>query len=503
MGIPLAVSPTIRGPGLYLLVNLLAGTNSPGSAPLRVLIMCPKSSAGTITANTEIRTASGPDDCKTGFGIGSPGHLTGKTLFGAHPQALCDIVAPTASAGAAATNFATFSGSPSATRTIRWTIAGRVIETTWPAGQSADVARDNSILAISQRTDDLPLTADANGSGVTRLTFKVPGPWGNDCPYKCELIDGAGGSVANNGTALAGGTTEPDFTTALSTVSGREYDLIVPCVSNADAQSASASSNPGRVKTHLGTYSTGLNAKLQQAVVGLTGALASAKTGAIGRNSEVMEYVFCKNGQSLPCEFAGAEAGDRLYNEALDPACNRIGNRLKGVYGAADLVADTPTGAEVEDALYNGVAIVGYDAQGNPIIKRPITTHSQDASGNPDARVLDTSGVSGTFAVSKDIRNNLPLAFPNAKISKNLTPTDEPLPAGVVEERDILGWIVSRLRFWSRAGVVRRDKLDEAIEAGTIIVQVNASDPTQVDIIIPLSIFPPLAKFGVVVNRTA
>jgi hypothetical protein len=57
------------------------------------------------------------------------------------------------------------------------------------------------------------------------------------------------------------------------------------------------------------------------------------------------------------------------------------------------------------------------------------------------------------------------------------------------------------LRAWQRGGVVLQSALDEAIADGSLAVEVNANDPSQVDILVPLKIIPPLAKFGVVVNR--
>ena len=73
--------------------------------------------------------------------------------------------------------------------------------------------------------------------------------------------------------------------------------------------------------------------------------------------------------------------------------------------------------------------------------------------------------------------------------------------AGVIEERDIKAFVIGRLRLFQAAGVVTKASLDTAIESGTLIVQVNALDSTQVDIVLPFSIVPPLAKFGVVMGR--
>lgn len=502
MGIQLAVSPTALVPGLYLIANLLAGASNPGTQPLKGVLLAPKSSAGTLTVDTEVRLIGSPDDAKTAFGTKSPGYLFAVQFFGENPTGILYGVAPTASAGASATGTITFGSTPTSARTVRVTVAGRVIDIAWAASETADALKTRAIALINGR-DDMPCTASSGGVGILTLTFPVAGPWGNDVTYYVELIDGAGGTAATAAVNFTGGTTEPDFTTALATISGTQYDYIGIAVSNADAQSASASSNPGRLKTHINGLNTGLNAKLEQGVVGITGALASAKTGAVGRNEPTMEYVFCMAGQSLPAEFGGAEMGARMREVALNPAKNRIGTVLAGVQGARDLTADTPSTSESEDALGNGLSIVTYNASGQCVMQRPVTTHSQDSSGNPDRRCLDTSGPDGTYAVGNDVKTFLPAEFFQVNVAKDQPAGEEPLPEGVVEERDIKASLIARLRFWQRRGVVRRDKLDEAIAGGTLIVRVNPSDETQVDMVIPLGIFKHLAKMGVVINKAA
>src|SRR5262249_41954085 len=57
MGLPVAVSGATKQPGLYLKVDLLAGTSSPGSARFRALLIAPKSPDGTIKSDTELRRA--------------------------------------------------------------------------------------------------------------------------------------------------------------------------------------------------------------------------------------------------------------------------------------------------------------------------------------------------------------------------------------------------------------------------------------------------------------
>jgi hypothetical protein len=109
--------------------------------------------------------------------------------------------------------------------------------------------------------------------------------------------------------------------------------------------------------------------------------------------------------------------------------------------------------------------------------------------------------VDATYIVARDQRSNLWTEFKGSKITEDLEPGGDDLPEGVIEERDIKAFIISRLRYFQRKGVLRQASLDAAIADGTLIVQVNESDATQVDCVIPFEIVQPLAKLGVVVQR--
>ncbi len=509
MSVNPVVSPSVKTPSVYISVNLKAGAVAPGSAPLKALILASKSSVGTITADTELAENVSAEDVKGLCGLGTPGYLATKRLFEEYPLAQVDLVAPAVNVSAvAATGVITFSGSPTESRTIRAYISGRRVEAVWAAGDDAQAGAEALRDAANALGAEMPIVATAlvNGAGPDWdmiSTFRVPGPIGNDCRVYVQLIGGAGGTVAAPaGNTLAGGTGEPDYTNAISILTGKEYDLILNCCSNADAQDGSSSSNPGRVKTDIDLRKTGGAAKLQQQVVGVTATLTDVKTGTGNINDEESQLSFCLAGQSLPAEFGGAEVGARLREESIDPAKNRIGMPYRArLFGAFDLSLDKPDETEIEDALNTGVSIITYADDGTLLPARPITTYHKDALGNPDARVLDVSIPTGVFAVAKDLRVALPQEYPQKKLSKNLEPGDDPPPPDVVEERDVQAFIGQRIRFWISRGVVRRDKWEEAIANETFVVQVNPSDPSQLDIVLPLSIVPPLAKFGIDVRH--
>ena len=514
MSINPVVSPSVKSPGVYMSVNLKASAAAPGGAVMRALVMATKSTAGTITADTELKKSISYADAKTLLGTGTPGALGIKRLFEEYPLAMVDLVAPAENGAAVKASGAIVvdAGPPTAARTVRLYVAGRRIETVWAAGENNQTFSERCRDLINQYNENdeaLPVTA-ASAAGVgtefkCTCTFRIGGPIGNDCRVYVEVIGGAGGTVtAPAGNTLASGTGEPSFANAITTVAGEEYDLRLSACSNADAQDGTASSNPGRVKADIDLNKTGGDAKLQQQVVGATAALSAIKTGAGAMNDEEAEIVFCLNGQSLPFEWACAEGGARLREESIQPNKNRIGMKYRArLYGAYDMNADKPTTTEVEDALNTGVTIVTYTGSGEPRPSRPITTYHKDDASNPDARVLDVGIVTGCFTIAKDLRVALPLEYPDKLLSKNLEPGDDPPPPDVVEERDVKAFVNQRMRFWVSRGVARKDKWDEAVANGSFVAEVNPSDASQLDTEIPASIVRPLAKFGVHVKHYA
>jgi phage tail sheath gpL-like len=505
MALPVAVAPSVKSPGLALVVNLRAGAASPGTTGKKALIIAVRSAAGTITPNTQIvEGVAGEADVATFLGAGSPGHLAAKRLFEEYGIAAVDLVSPADPAGASAVGTITFAGGPpTSDRTANAFICGRQISVIWKAGETDTAGALKMQQAIAAQTNDLPVTATVM-AGVITLTFKTTGTIGNDVRLRTTVIGGAGGTVTASGSTLAGGMGEESYTTAITTIVGKEYDIIVPCVGNTAATVASTTQQVGSIRSDINTRASGFTAKLQQAVVGVTGSLTAAKVGTDTHNFERMQYAHCLNGESLPCEFGGAEAGARLREETKDPAANRIELEYKAqLFGSSDISADEPTEAEVEDALTHGVTILKYNASKQLMPSRPITTYWKDAAGNPDDRVLDTSRVTGTDAVAKDLRVNLPREFKGAKLSKDLLPGQDEPPEGVVQEKDVKAFVDTRVRFFISRGVVRADKYADALANGTFIVKVDPTDSAQLDIVLPVTIFPPLAKISLVVQHKA
>jgi phage tail sheath gpL-like len=495
MGVPLAASPTSPTPGLWLTVDLIPKNVSPGSQPVKACILAPKNASGAIVNNTEIRPVLSLEEIEVAGGEGSLGSLAYARLKAKHPNCQVDYVSPTPSAGAAATGSIQVTGTITANYTGRIKIMGRTIDVPWNVGETASQWHAKAVTYIGRYKRDLFVSASV-GTTPDRvlLTANSAGPAGNDVKVSFELLDGAGGTIATVDATLSGGTTEPDFTTALATIAGREYDFIGVCLSNADV--VSTSGNFSRLDTHVTGIDEGPAAKLQQGVAGHTLTRTGAAVSSAARNEQQLELINLQNALSLPCEIMGDEIGGRMQGVALKISANRIGEEML-VYGATDPVANDPTTAQSDAALLAGLSIGGYTANGTPKLIRAITTYTATPTG---AQVLptDCNEIDAIYQYAKDLRASLPVEFAGAKVTKDLVEGDEDLPEGVVEERDIKAFIVARTKnFWIPKGVIDGTHFSEQLAGGKLIVKVNATDETQVDIFIPAKPFKNLAKMGV------
>lgn len=508
MSIQTAVAASVRSPGLYLALNLLAGISSPGAAVLRgLLLACKATSSGNIVPDTELRQAvSGPDAVATALGSGWIGHLCAKRIFEEYPLAQLDVIGVTAPAGVAASGTFTFTiGTPPITsaRTVTVKIAGRPISIAWLAGETVTQGAAKLVVAINALSADLPVVA-SNLAGVVTVDAKGLGAVGNDITISVVVSGGApsDASVAASGATLASGTLHADPTTALATVANREYDFVIGAFNgNTDTNTAASTSGPSRVMSALTLLQTGNNAKLQQAIFGVTGALASAKTGAAQQNDCYLELVHGRSYQSLPAELAGFEAGRRMRMEAIDPAVNAIGTfALATLYPPLDQVTGKLTAPELEDALQSGLSPVDYNDAGETYIVSPFTSHFKDTAGNPDTRCLDVSNTSGAIAFVKDLRTTIPQEFKGAKLSPNLEPNDEPPPPNTVEIKELVEFAKGRARVFVSRGILDAARMQAAFDNGEFLGEVDPSDRSQANLVVPERVMPPLRKTSLIVN---
>lgn len=501
----LSIDPTSRRPGVGIKINLRSGPSSAAGGEIRILLMAAKNATGgTATVDTVLyQDVVDANEVAGLAGVGGMAHLAAARLFEEHPTATLDCVFMAAASGNTATGAITFDdGTPvTAAQTVIVNICGRIFSVVWEVGESDVDVATKLVSKIGQLTRSLPVTA-SNGGGTlaaVTITFKQKGKAGLDVRYGATLADGTGGDVTPNDlTNMTGGTTEPDNTAALLVLPTHEYRIILPCLSNADVATASATSNMGRLKAYMAANDSGIGALLQTAHTFCTDSTAHAKAMTGQHDWEYFSHHLARGGLSLPCEWAGATCGLYAREIKLDPAHSFIEAEFKEsttLYGSPNLNSDALSEAEEEDLLNNGASYIGYTAQRRPRLARPISTYFEDSDGNPDDRVLDFSKTFAMCAVGDDLRVLCQRTFKGKKLMKTLPSGRTPIPPNVVGEEDAKGIIIGRIRSkWVTDGVIRGDKLDEVIADGSLVIQVDPTDEMQLDAFLPLRVVPPLAK---------
>lgn len=500
---PPVVPSSMLTPGLALAVILVAGGQGLGAAPRRGLIVAPISADGTATPDTMYSAVSGPDAVADLLGPGTQGHLCALAAFAEFPTATIDVIGVEAPSGALADQTLTFddNGGLNTPQTVDIYIAGRHIQYIWLPGIDDDTAAADVAALVAAKGNDLPVSPSVTAAVLT-LEARYDGTWGNDVLIRATISTGDG-EIVLGGAMLDGGSGEPDFENALANMLGKEHDLIAYCTSNEDCGDASADSTPSLVNAKIATRNTGFDALLQQSVFAHTGSLSDAKAGIAQQNIGYCQIMVARNMESLPCELQGAELGARLREESKDPNVNRT-NRLSMPYRArlyppADILSDAYTPAELEDLLQSGGSAIVYTSNGTPLVSIPRTTYFKDSFDNLDHRLIGVNQTTTYYAVGKGVRSFLPDRFDGMKLIPDPPQTADELPLGVVDESTIRAALILYLDDALRLGWLRRDKLQAAIDEGSLSVKVDPGNENRVIIRLPISAVPGLWGFDVTI----
>lgn len=497
-------------PGFYIAFNLLAGDRAAQDAPLRALLITTKDANGTITADTEIvASVTGPVQVAGLVGPGTPGHLCAKAIFRENPITKLDVGCAAEPAGSKASQTITFDDTTpvTVTQTIEVWVSGRKVEIAWLPGETEIEVAAKLTAAVNAINDDCPVVASDGGTEVTTFTAKIKGKWGNDITLRGKMTGGTGGAMTVGGSGrLAGGTLEPSVTAILALAAGTQYDFIVlACSGNADAADSGGTSNVSKLKTHITTYNSGLAALLQQGIVASTGtSLSALKAGVLVVNEMTCQMVYARDMESLPAELAGAEAGARLRETAIDAGVNRESRTdlpyRAALYPPASISSSKLTPIELNDALTNGISPVGYTTSGVPYIIEPRTMYHVDGLGNPDQRVRWVSKVDVPYAIGRDLRVYMPSRFPDVKLVKKIDPAADRKPRKVVDEATIKSVVVARLSgVWAQEkGNIDNDSLLAAEKSGELFIDINTTNG-RVTMYLPVKTLVPLTQWDTTV----
>jgi phage tail sheath gpL-like len=431
-----------KDPGFFGQTTFGAGGVSIGDIPLKLLVAGLKSSAGTLTADTQVY---GPvlseDDIDTQAGAGSELARMGRAAFRIPGVQLYLATPSNGGSPAAATATITIGGTWSTTGMWKYYIAGEVITGGIAATDStSDVAAD-IVTAVTAKTN-LPVTAAAVGPIVTlttknlsvRATDNIIFQDRTDIPSGLTSVLAGGSAVTGDaitgsGVRMTGGAGTEDVTTLLATIKETRFNRI--------AAAQRDSTNLGLWETQINTMADPFNNKTQHIVFALNGSLSAANALALSPlNQWRAQLMWMLDSETPPPEIAAVMAALRTATEQTTPNVSYDDVALPGVVPQRDR-NKWPSRANRVSALDNGVTPITSNESGEALVVRSITTRSQTSSGDPDARTLDTS----ESVVPDYVRDVLSIYWrtvfkvQNPNVRDDPAPEERPLPAGVASPK--------------------------------------------------------------------
>lgn len=383
-------------PGIYAEVRFAQGQTAGDLGPKRVLILAPKTSAGSITVDTQIvGPLSDEADFITYAGPGSVAHRMARAFLASCKSVEVYLLCPTAATGTAALDEIVIATTATANGVLSVWFAGEQIDVPITTGDTATNIGDNLVLAFNARTW-LPATA-ANSSGTVTVTGKIAGVDLNSIRFRAKITgtgigttvtptaDTAFGASGTGSAAIGVGTIS--YTAALATMLARSFDYILAGVQLAapidallDQVSIQAEPSTGfRQKCIFGAALT------PSAAVTLASGTSMNRPRARLVNAEecpVEHYVLCAT--------VGASM---IKEEIVDPSFNFDGYGFKPgqtlILSAPYNDSARPTMTEQKSMLNGGVTPIAYTDGGQPYVVRSITTYCKNGS-NFDYRVRDS-----------------------------------------------------------------------------------------------------------------
>lgn len=475
-------------PGVYTEVRFAQGQSS-DLGPQRVLILAPKTSAGSITVDTQIVQIQDEADAITYAGAGSPAHRMARAFFANNKTSEVWLLCPTAATGSAAVDKIILTNAATANGVHSLFTCGEQIDTAITSGDSITAIGDNIAQNINNRTH-LPFTA-SNSAGTITLTGKIAGIVLNSVRLRCKITgsgiatttnltaDTAFGASGESGAAIGAGVIS--LTAALATMLPRNFSTILFCEQNAtpidallDQVAVQAEPSTGfRQKVYVGSALTPANAAT----------LASGSS----MNRAQADLINCEESPVEHYVVGAAVAARYLTHNGSDPAYNFDGYGTKSgqsLVGLARPYNDSalPTTTELKSMLNQGVTPLAFTDGGAPYIVRAVTTQCKSGS-NFDYRVRDAHIVTVAYRFTADLVNKLALA-PWTKITRDPTGNrPEPGPEFATPRR-VKAMIEQLLSDYASAGWIDPASLATAI-AGTVVGQ-DPIVPSRMNISVPL-----------------
>jgi phage tail sheath gpL-like len=152
---------------------------------------------------------------------------------------------------------------------------------------------------------------------------------------------------------------------------------------------------------------------------------------------------------------------------------------------------DRCTYSERNTLLYDGISTYSVDSDGSCIIERLVTTYNLNAQGIDDYAYRDICTLANLSNFRAKLRVMLSNSFPRFSLASN--DTDITAGSTVVRPKDIWAKIVALCKSLESSGQLQNvDNFKDEI-----VVTLNASDNSRVDILLPIKLIAQLRVIAV------
>jgi len=371
-----AIPASLRLPGWYVEFNNSLANNATTSQKL--LMIGQRLATGTVLEGVPTRVTS-VAQAEDYFGRGSM--LAEQLKAGRAANQYMDVWAVALDengAGTAAAGTITITGAVTETGTLALYVAGRQVQVPVTLGDDVTAVATAIVTAVTADTS-LPVTA-ANAVGVVTLTTRWNGETGNDIDVRLNYYgEQTPAGIAVAIVPMAGGTTNPDITTAIAALGDEWWNWIV---------------NPFNDTANLVALEAELDLrwgptvqKGARAFTAFRGNHAATTSHGDGRNNP---HVTCMGTNTAPqpayiwaavnAVVAGAALG-------IDPARPLQSLKLTGLMAPA--IETRWVDSERNLLLFDGVASYKVGPDGAVYIERQITMYQVNSAALADDSYLD------------------------------------------------------------------------------------------------------------------
>lgn len=459
----------LRTPGTFVEFDNSNAVRGLALMPHKILVIGQKLATGIAPANTPIQIFSEAQAAVLA-GRGSIGYLMVQALRRTNKTTeTWAIFLDDADAGAKAAGSFAFTAVGAVSGTLSRYIGGQPVKiAVTTAMTAAQIA--TAFAAAVNAAGDLPAVAvvDAEVTTKVNITAKHKGLAGNDISlrtnYYSDEVDPVG--VSDVITPMAGGTTNPDITAVFAGIGAEWYTTMAMPYTDA----ANLTILEAELKTRSGPMKM-IDTIAYACSVGVQGTLAAF---GLTRNSPFVSTLGVKAPLDTPWEWAAAYAGAAAFAAGIDPAQPVSDIALTGLKAPA--IGDRFLREERDILLHNGIATWVVDASGAVTLERAITMYRVDTHGLVDTSYLDSETLRTLSYLRYTMRARFSQRFKRKKLGKDGTPGPN-----VVTPKQIRGELIALFLDWQELGLVQ--DIDQFKR--DLIVEISATDPNRVNILIP------------------